>query len=197
MKICIITARKNSQRIPGKNLKRLGNKFLIAWTIEAAIEVVDFDEIRIVTDDDDLRQYVEDTYWENCICLREPDELGADNKHIDAILWSLEGTHSQTDICLLQPTAPFRTWLDIKYFFSIYRPPYNLAAVSPEWKACGAIYIIKYGALKNHKSFHTPLTHYIPLPYPNCLDIDTMDDWLKAEEVVMRINAGMVKQWGM
>jgi CMP-N-acetylneuraminic acid synthetase len=37
MRICVITARGGSKRIPGKNIKLLEDRPLISYTIEAAL----------------------------------------------------------------------------------------------------------------------------------------------------------------
>ena len=57
MKICIIPARGGSKRIPGKNIKLLGNKPLISYTIDAAIESKVFDEIYISSDDINIIEF--------------------------------------------------------------------------------------------------------------------------------------------
>ena len=48
--IAIITARSGSKGLPNKNIKLLGKKPLIAYSIEAAIESGCFDTIMVSTD---------------------------------------------------------------------------------------------------------------------------------------------------
>ena len=54
MKIAIIPARGGSKRLPGKNIKLLGEKPLIAWTIEAAIKSNVFDHVFVSTDSEEI-----------------------------------------------------------------------------------------------------------------------------------------------
>jgi len=54
MTICIIPARKNSRRIPGKNIKMFYGKPIIAYSIESAIESGLFDHVIISTDGEDI-----------------------------------------------------------------------------------------------------------------------------------------------
>ena len=117
---------------------------------------------------------------------REPDELGHNGRHIDAILWGIKDLEEYHDIILLQTTSPFRTAADVKYFLDCYNGLYPISAVDTNWNACGAIYIIKLKDLRNYRSFHTPMTKYIPLPYPANIDINNWQDWYRAEEVLKR-----------
>jgi CMP-N-acetylneuraminic acid synthetase len=48
--LCVIGARGGSQGLPGKNIKELLNKPLIAWTIEAALETPEIDKVIVSTD---------------------------------------------------------------------------------------------------------------------------------------------------
>ena len=54
MKIAIIPARGGSKRLPGKNIKLLGDKPLIAWTIDAAIKSKVFDHVFVSTDSEEI-----------------------------------------------------------------------------------------------------------------------------------------------
>lgn len=185
MKICIITARKNSQRLPNKNNKILGGRFLFDWTLHEALLLYGAQkvhEIRIISNDLKLlKRYKGD---KRILILRESEELGANGRHIDAILWGLDDLTDNHDIILLQSTSPFRTSADVKYFLDCYNGLYPIAAVDTNWNACGAIYIIKLRDLRNYRSFHTPMTKYIPLPYPANIDIDDWNDWNRAERIL-------------
>ena len=52
--LTIITARKGSKRLKGKNLLNLGDKPLVAWTIEEAVKSKYIDQIIISTDDEKI-----------------------------------------------------------------------------------------------------------------------------------------------
>ena len=49
----VVTARKGSKGIPGKNTRRLGGKPLIAYTIESALASGIFDRVILSTDDEE------------------------------------------------------------------------------------------------------------------------------------------------
>ena len=54
--IGFILARGGSKDIPSKNLKLLGGKPLLAWTIEAAVQSGICNEVWVATDNNDIRQ---------------------------------------------------------------------------------------------------------------------------------------------
>lgn len=53
-KVCIITARGGSKRIPGKNIKEFLGKPIIAYSIEAALGSGVFDEVMVSTDSKEI-----------------------------------------------------------------------------------------------------------------------------------------------
>ena len=50
----IITARGGSKRLPNKNVKILGDKTLIAWTIESALKAKYLDKVIVSSDDSEI-----------------------------------------------------------------------------------------------------------------------------------------------
>jgi CMP-N-acetylneuraminic acid synthetase len=52
--LCVIGARGGSQGLPGKNIKMLLDKPLIAWAIEAAFKTPEIDRVVVSTDSDEI-----------------------------------------------------------------------------------------------------------------------------------------------
>ena len=52
--ICIIPARGGSKRIPRKNIKYFLGKPIIAYSIQAALDSLLFDEVMVSTDDSEI-----------------------------------------------------------------------------------------------------------------------------------------------
>lgn len=52
--LAIIPARGGSKGLPGKNIKELGGKPLIAYTIEAALNAKVIDRVVVTTDDEEI-----------------------------------------------------------------------------------------------------------------------------------------------
>ena len=108
----VITARGGSKSIPGKNIKDLAGKPLIAWTIEAAKKSGVFDRIILTTDDAEIAEVGK--HWGAEVPFIRPTELAQDTTpHLPvmqhAVGWLKENENYIPDyVCILQPTAPLR-----------------------------------------------------------------------------------------
>jgi CMP-N,N'-diacetyllegionaminic acid synthase len=113
----IITARAGSKRLPGKHLLQLGDKPLIAWTIEAARRSGIFSKIILSTDSARIAS-VGSRYGAEVPFLR-PAQLARDRStHVSVVEHTLgylknEGINAEY-FMLLQPTSPFRTAVDLR-----------------------------------------------------------------------------------
>ena len=52
--LALITARAGSKRLPGKNIRLLGNKPLIAWSIDVVRNIPEICDILVSTDDKNI-----------------------------------------------------------------------------------------------------------------------------------------------
>src|ERR1700722_13270421 len=52
--IAVIPARGGSKSVPGKNIRPLGGKPLLAWSVEIAQQVEEIDRIIVSTDDSEI-----------------------------------------------------------------------------------------------------------------------------------------------
>ena len=117
--IAIIPARKGRKGVPSKNSKLIAGKPLIAWTIEAALDSKFIDEILVSTNCLTVKKIVEG-YGLQVPGLR-PDYLSEDETPSSSvILFELENKGQYDVICMLQPTSPLRTSMDIDASFEIY-----------------------------------------------------------------------------
>jgi CMP-N,N'-diacetyllegionaminic acid synthase len=106
----IIPARGGSKGVPGKNIKILGNKPLIAYTIESAKESL-LSDIIVSTDSEEIAAIARE-YGATVPFIR-PAALATDSaKSIDVVIHAVEEMQKlgkQYDaVVLLQPTNPFR-----------------------------------------------------------------------------------------
>lgn len=115
--LAIIPARKGSKGIPGKNLKKIGGKPLVQFTMEAAISVIPLGNIIISTNDSKVIDISEKLGLKTPFI--RPENLSNDSaKTSDVVKHSLDWYHSKynkypENIILLQPTSPFRNDNDI------------------------------------------------------------------------------------
>jgi CMP-N,N'-diacetyllegionaminic acid synthase len=112
----VITARGGSKGIPGKNLKLLGGKPLIAHTIEAANDAA-LDRVIVSTEDPVIADVARRLGCE--VPFMRPAELSRDETpHLPVIQhaaqWMREHAGYQPDVVMiLQPTSPLRSAVDI------------------------------------------------------------------------------------
>jgi CMP-N,N'-diacetyllegionaminic acid synthase len=109
--LAIVPARGGSKRIPRKNIRLLGGRPLLAWTIAAAKKCPGIAEILVSTDDQRIAKVARSAGalvpW-----LRPPDLATDVSSSVDVCLHALdwfERAHGEVDgVLLLQPTSPFR-----------------------------------------------------------------------------------------
>ena len=110
--LAIIPARGGSKRLPRKNVRNLGGKPLIAWTIEAALGCPFLDEGIVTTDDDGIAKIAK-CYGAYVPFLR-PHELATDTAtSFDVIKHTINFYKTELGkkfdyVVLLQPTSPLR-----------------------------------------------------------------------------------------
>jgi CMP-N-acetylneuraminic acid synthetase len=112
----LIPARGGSKGLPGKNIRPLLGKPLIAWTIEAAIGSSRLDSVVVSTDDPEIAE-ISKEYGAEAPFLR-PAGLATDEaRTIDAIIHAMDFLEKDgrgfDAIALLEPTSPLRKPDDI------------------------------------------------------------------------------------
>ena len=113
----VITARGGSKGIPGKNIKLLGDKPLIAYTIETAKKSRLITHLIVSTDDEAIaavcRRYGAD------VPFMRPKELAEDKTpHLPVMQHAISEMEKKLGLTfdytvIFQPTSPFRTVEDI------------------------------------------------------------------------------------
>lgn len=121
----IIPARGGSKSIPRKNIKDLGGKPLIAWTIDAAKASGVFNRVILTTDDKEIADAGKRCGAE--IPFIRPQELAEDKTPTlpvlqHAVSWLKEHDgYAANAVMLLQPTAPFRQARHIKEAVELFK----------------------------------------------------------------------------
>lgn len=112
--LAIIPARGGSKGILRKNIKKLGGKPLIAWTIECAQKSKYIDKVIVSTDDEEIADVAKE--WGGEVPFMRPAELAQDDTpSVSVVVHALkECMHDgYSYVILLQATSPFRTPSDI------------------------------------------------------------------------------------
>ncbi|MFZ3074393.1 MAG: acylneuraminate cytidylyltransferase family protein [Minisyncoccales bacterium] len=128
--IAIIPARGGSKGLPGKNIKVLSGKPLIAWTIEQARKSKYIDKLIVSTDDKEIAR-ISEKYGANVPFLR-PKKLAKDNSStldaiVHAISWFERNGECFDIIVLLEPTSPLRKKNDIDDAIGLFIKNYKKA----------------------------------------------------------------------
>lgn len=115
--IAIVPARGGSKGLPGKNIKDLLGKPMIAYTIEEALKSKYITEVIISTDCTEIEKVALE-YGAKSYFLR-PEELASDTaKAIDNYIFTIDRLNNEfgyeiENFVVLQPTSPLRTVEDI------------------------------------------------------------------------------------
>jgi len=119
--IAIIPARGGSKSIPKKNIRNLGGKPLLAWSIEVAQLVGEVDRVIVSTDSKEIADVAKGYGGEVC---KRPGKLAKDDSLvIDAIrdlvnILRREGETAEI-IVVLEPTCPLRSKEDVRECVSL------------------------------------------------------------------------------
>jgi N-acylneuraminate cytidylyltransferase len=118
-KIAIIPARSGSKGLPNKNILMLGNKPLIAYTIEAALKSKEFERVIVSTDSLEYK-YIAEKFGAEVFMRRE--ELSNDKASSFVVIEDVLNKIGTTIdyFVLLQVTSPFRNENHIKESIEIF-----------------------------------------------------------------------------
>jgi CMP-N,N'-diacetyllegionaminic acid synthase len=114
--IAVVPARGGSKSVPGKNIRSLGGKPLLAWSIDIAKQLSEIDRIIVSTDDDQIasvgRAFGAEVY-------ARPAHLATDEALvIDALKDLLQTLRSEGEkaewVVLLEATCPLRSLDDVR-----------------------------------------------------------------------------------
>jgi len=111
--LAIIPARGGSKGVPRKNVREVGGKPLIAWTIEEAKKSRYIDRLILSSDNDEIIAVARQ--WGCEVPFVRPVEFARDDTPgIKPVLHAIEALAETYDYAvLLQPTSPLRTAADI------------------------------------------------------------------------------------
>ncbi len=136
--LVIIPARGGSKGIPHKNIKELGDKPLICYSIDVARQLTSDENICVTTDDDAIIKVVEDYGLK--VPFKRPDYLATDtcgsNEVLQHAYQFYQEKGAQYDlIVLLQPTSPFRRIDDVIGSIDLYEPSLDMVVTVKETAA--------------------------------------------------------------
>ena len=221
----LIPARGGSKGVPGKNIKPLNGKPLLAYTAEIAMQSDLLAEVILSSDDVQIIEAAKSIHLQ--VPFIRPTELANDDTPtIDVVRHALDFYEQQNiffdAVCLLQVTSPFRSleFLNeaISKFIasgcdslvSVQKVPHefnphwtfevnldgNLKIATGEkniisrrqelpdaYHRDGLIYITTTAVIQQQNSLYGQNITFIESPKAFHVNIDTMADWERAEEI--------------
>jgi N-acylneuraminate cytidylyltransferase len=220
MRLAVIPARGGSKRIPRKNIKLFGDKPMIAWSIEVALQSGCFDRVLVSTDDPEIAQVAQAHGAE--VPFVRPPELSDDHTGTTPVIahatqWQADHGTPANQVCCIYATAPFVQAQDLQrglellqssgadyafsvtsYAFPIQRavritPNQRVEMFQPDqfntrsqdleeaWHDAGQFYWGQAAAWLAQKPLFTQQATGVRLPRHRVQDIDTPEDWNRAE----------------
>ena len=109
--LAIIPARGGSKRLPRKNIRPLGGKPLIEWSIDICSGNKSICDILVSTDDVEIQEIAKNSGA--LVPWLRPNHLSTDETSsievaLHALDWYEDKNGSVDGVILLQPTSPFR-----------------------------------------------------------------------------------------
>src|SRR3954469_11723998 len=113
----LVLARGGSKRLPGKNVRPLAGKPLVAWSVEAACACPAIDDVVVSTDDEAIAQAARE-HGARVPFLRPPALAADTSTSADAALHALDFLREREGksfdaVILLEPTSPLRASADL------------------------------------------------------------------------------------
>ncbi len=170
--LAVIPARGGSKGLPKKNIKVLGNKPLITWSIKAAKASRLVHKTMVTSDDETIISISKAAGAE--IPFVRPDHLASDTASSkDVLIHTIDHYKSQGEqydyIVLLQPTSPFRKADDIDKAIELAKSTNADMVVSVKETASNPYYVLfeenEKGHLENSKKGHFTRRQDCPTVY--------------------------------
>ena len=116
--LAVITARGGSKRVPGKNLRKLGNQSLLDRTVKASMGSTIVDRTVLSSD---CPKIAKEALKCGCdVPFTRPPELATDGANSeDVLIHAINNLPFFDWVVLLQPSSPFRTSEDIDLAFEV------------------------------------------------------------------------------
>lgn len=187
MRIAIIPARGGSVRIPRKNIKMFHGHPMIWYPIQAALRSSLFDDILVSTDDDEIGQLADD--YGAIPIPRNKDWLVKDDgtRGTQEVASDLLVAHPKLvpdQVCVIYPCSPLllpEYLIDSQEY--LYNSDYVMSVQAEPLADAGCFYWGQYKAFIYRQPLIGTSTVIYPLPPERCCDINTPEDWARAEKM--------------
>lgn len=181
-RIALIPARGGSVRVPKKNVREFRGRPIIEYSIDCAKRTGLFDDIWVTTDDTEVERIA---IANGCKVYRRPKDDGTRGTQEVAA----EVLMSLTDVdecCVIYATCPLIVPADIHRCAAVLKKAGALYAMTVQTEPladAGAIYFGNATAFRINAPLIAEHTVFVPMPSNRVCDVNTEDDWRKAEQM--------------
>jgi pseudaminic acid cytidylyltransferase len=202
MRVAIIPARGGSRRIPRKNIRPFHGKPIIAYSIEAAKQSGLFHAVYVSTEDSGVADVALDY---GAIVIRRPWKLAKDEVGTQEVMRDVLNGMSYEYACCIYATAPLMAVEDLRRGFDLIRgcevppgqeyrwladytprgprPLHAISSCYPPLQDAAQFYWSKASALLDGVPYFGTETVLVPITPERVCDINTEEDWARAEEM--------------
>lgn len=189
MNVAIIPARGGSRRIPRKNIRDFHGKPIIAYSIEKALTCGVFDLVYVSTEDNEIdlvaRRYGAETLRRDLALAR--DEVGTQEvmrSELGYIVSQAVGKSSIEYACCIYPCAPMLSRGDLWRGLEALKQAnawYAFSVLTRPLADAGMFYWGQATSFLEGAFLYGPRSVMIPIPDERGIDINTPEDWARAE----------------
>lgn len=152
MILAVIPARSGSKSVKDKNIRPLGGRPLMAWSIKAGLACKQIDKVVVSTDSD---KYAQLAKFYGAEVINRPAELAQDETPMVEVLQHALKTYPAEIVVLLDPTSPFRQIKDIETCLEKIKEPETDSVVTVTEAEHNPFFIM--GTIDNNDYWQYPL----------------------------------------
>lgn len=181
MRVAIIPARGGSRRIPRKNIRLFHGKPIIAYSLEAARKAFVFDAVWVSTEDQEIAEVA---IQHGANALYRPASLAQDEIGTQEVMQHAVRTLGVDDVaCCIYPCAPLIKPATLRdaYHALLNSERDYIVPVGTWLRDPGQFYMGRAEAFLNDRPLVSPRTGLIRVDEETDCDINTEEDWVRAE----------------
>ena len=111
--VAFIPVRGGSKSIPLKNIKIFAGKPLVYWTVKAAVECSDVNEVYVATDSQKIKDTVLNFNFDKVKVIGRSEQSATDIASTESAMLEFAEKYEFNNICLIQATSPLLTSEDL------------------------------------------------------------------------------------
>ena len=119
--VAFIPVRGGSKSIPLKNIKLFAGKPLVYWTVKAAVECSDINEVYVSTDSQQIKDTVLKFNFDKVKVIGRSEQSATDTASTESAMLEFAEEYEFDNICLIQATSPLLTSEDLSRGFDVLK----------------------------------------------------------------------------